>query len=101
MSEETKAEDVVAQVVETLQKCRGEGRRGLAVIRCGATNEVDHCRESLRNTKTSFGWKSQPVAETFVRMFEQPQRAWDMLSSPANTSAFLQSHGWQGMPVAA
>ena len=63
MSEETKAEDVVAQVVETLQKCRAEGRRGLAVIRCGATNEVDHCRESLRNTKTSFGWKSQPVAE--------------------------------------
>jgi len=63
MSEETKAEDVVAEVIEALTACRSRGRRGLVVIRCGGTNEVDHCRESLRNTKASFGWKSQPVAE--------------------------------------
>ncbi len=63
MSDQTKAEDVVAQVIETLTKCRAEGRRGLVVIRCAGTNEVDHCRESLRNTQARFGWKSQPVAE--------------------------------------
>lgn len=63
MSAETKAEDVVAQVIETLSARRGEGRRGLVVIRCAGTSEVDHCRESLRSTHTSFGWKSQPVAE--------------------------------------
>jgi 2-polyprenyl-6-methoxyphenol hydroxylase-like FAD-dependent oxidoreductase len=42
-----------------------------------------------------------PVAETFVRMFEQPQRAWEMLSNPDNTSAYLKSQGWKGMPVPA
>jgi tetratricopeptide (TPR) repeat protein len=65
MSDETKMEDVVAQVIDTLAKARGEGRRGLVVIRCGSTQEVDHCRESLRNTEASFGWKSQPVAEIY------------------------------------
>lgn len=43
----------------------------------------------------------QPVAQAFVRMFEQPLRAWDLLSAPEHTSAFLRSHGWQGMPAAA
>ncbi|HYF64203.1 MAG TPA: styrene monooxygenase/indole monooxygenase family protein [Herpetosiphonaceae bacterium] len=42
-----------------------------------------------------------PVAETFVRMFEQPVRAWEMLSCPNTTGAFLKGHGWKGMPVAA
>lgn len=43
----------------------------------------------------------KPVADTFARAFEQPVSAWELLSSPANTSAFLKQHGWQGMPVAA
>jgi hypothetical protein len=34
-------------------------------------------------------------------MFERPVASWEMLSSPDRTSAFLRSHGWQGMPVAA
>jgi tetratricopeptide (TPR) repeat protein len=63
MSDETKMEDIVAQVIETLSKSRAEGRRGLVVIRCGNTQEVDHCRESIRSTESSFGWKSQPVSE--------------------------------------
>jgi 2-polyprenyl-6-methoxyphenol hydroxylase-like FAD-dependent oxidoreductase len=42
-----------------------------------------------------------PVAETFVRMFEQPQRAWEMLSNPDTTSDYLKSQGWKGMPVPA
>jgi 2-polyprenyl-6-methoxyphenol hydroxylase-like FAD-dependent oxidoreductase len=42
-----------------------------------------------------------PVAETFVRMFEQPQRAWEMLSNSDTTSDYLKSQGWKGMPVPA
>jgi len=63
MSDETKPEDVVAQVIGALSECRNSGRRGLVVVRCAGTHEVDQCRESLRNAGAVFGWKSQPVAE--------------------------------------
>lgn len=40
----------------------------------------------------------QPIADSFVSMFEQPLRGWEILSSPAKTMAFLKQNGWQGMP---
>jgi 2-polyprenyl-6-methoxyphenol hydroxylase-like FAD-dependent oxidoreductase len=41
----------------------------------------------------------RPVADTFASMFEQPLRAWELLSSPETLAAFLKQHGWQGMPA--
>jgi 2-polyprenyl-6-methoxyphenol hydroxylase-like FAD-dependent oxidoreductase len=40
----------------------------------------------------------QPIADSFVRIFEQPLQGWELLSNSKNTVAFLKQHGWQAMP---
>lgn len=41
----------------------------------------------------------QPVADTFVGLFERPVQGWEILSSPDSTASFLKQYGWQGMPA--
>jgi 2-polyprenyl-6-methoxyphenol hydroxylase-like FAD-dependent oxidoreductase len=43
----------------------------------------------------------QAIADAFVGGFHHPDRWWEIISSPARSAAFLQQHGWQGMPGAA
>lgn len=39
----------------------------------------------------------QPIADAFARFFEQPLNS-EVMFTPERTAAFLQEHGWQGMP---
>lgn len=42
--------------------------------------------------------QDQTIADAFANFFERPLHAWEILSSPAHTAAFLEQHGWQGLP---
>jgi 2-polyprenyl-6-methoxyphenol hydroxylase-like FAD-dependent oxidoreductase len=39
----------------------------------------------------------QSIADAFASFFELPVTAWQLMSSPEATTAFLKLHGWQGM----
>jgi hypothetical protein len=43
--------------------------------------------------------QNQDVANAFVRFFEQPAQAWDVMRSQEQTTKFLTQYNWQGMPA--
>jgi hypothetical protein len=43
----------------------------------------------------------QSLGHSFVNFLADPLAGWHTFSNPANTSAMLAKHGWQGMPIAA
>lgn len=62
MSEPT-VDQVVAEIVRTLRQAHAKKIRGLVVLRCTGSREVDHARETLIRAQAVFKWKSLPTAQ--------------------------------------
>ncbi len=53
----------VHQVASKLNEAFAEGRRGLVIVRCASTAVVDAARETLRQCRAPFGWRSLSVSD--------------------------------------
>ena len=79
MSEAT-VDQVVSEIVRTLNQAHARRSRGLVVVRCTGPREVDHARETLIRAPANFKWKSLPAAELdppdllgYVLQFGKPE----------------------------
>ncbi len=77
---EASVDQVVSEIVRSLNQAHGRRSRGLVVVRCTGPREVDHARETLIRATANFKWKSLPAAELdppdllgYVLQFGKPE----------------------------